>query len=112
MPDDATAQTLLGHAVELRTLMMAAATTGAADDSAYQALRRRRAYQALRRRLVDDTAVADAVPAFLREHCDVQAFRTWAQALSRHWHTRRAAIANGFYPLTDLLEADLAGSNA
>ena len=103
MPDDATAQTLLRHAVELRTLMMAAATTGAADDSAYQALRRR---------LVDDTAVADAVPAFLREHCDVQAFRTWAQALSRHWHTRRAAIANGFYPLTDLLEADLAGSNA
>jgi hypothetical protein len=103
MPDDATAQTLLGHAVELRTLMMAAATTGAADDSVYQALRRH---------LVDDRAVAGVVPAFLREHCDVQAFRTWAQALSRHWHTRRAAIANGFYPLTDLLEADLDGSNA
>lgn len=81
----------------LLTLLVAHATGKPADSSEYEALRHQ---------LLSDPSIADALPAWVKTHRNLESFWGFIQPKYKSYSERRTYLSEQFTPLLDALEFD------
>jgi hypothetical protein len=62
-------------------------------------------YEKLRREFMDQPALRDLLPQFVRTNRDIDAFWAWIKSQAPKWQQRQLLVRNAFTPLLDYLEA-------